>query len=127
MSPSETLDTELSRLERDAKQGDIAAVERLVAIARRTAELPPAAGIVLNPRETGVNARSVRNWFISLDVDGRTGVETGPKRADGGFRMRLLQRKDGGAVEVMEMRGYATGSGVLGLEINGERVYTSER
>jgi hypothetical protein len=128
MTPSKTLDNTIRSLERDALTGDHDAVRRLAALASRTAEAPPVEeGIKLSPRETGCSARAVRNWFIDLDVDGReSSVQTGPKAKGGGFWFRLLQRKEGGAVEALSLRGVAQGDQLL-LYLNDREVYRSER
>lgn len=40
--------------------------------------------------------RNVRNFWITLDVDGKkTRVETGPRSRDGGFNMTILTRTNG--------------------------------
>jgi hypothetical protein len=40
--------------------------------------------------------RSVRNFFLNIDVDGKkTSVATGPRGKGGGFRCRVLVRADG--------------------------------
>lgn len=40
--------------------------------------------------------RNVRNFWITLDVDGKkTDVATGPRSRDGGFRITILVREDG--------------------------------
>ncbi len=41
--------------------------------------------------------RNVRNFWITLDVDGRKErIETGPRQSFGGFRATILMREDGG-------------------------------
>lgn len=40
--------------------------------------------------------RNVRNFWLELEVDGRKSrIKTGPRRADGGFALRILVREDG--------------------------------
>jgi hypothetical protein len=128
MTPSMTLDTTIRELEREALQGDADAIRKLAAVARRTAEVQHVEeGLKLTPREVGCSARAVRNWFIDVDVDGReSGVQTGPKAKDGGFSMRLLQRKEGGAVEVLSLRGVARGDALV-LTLDGQEIYRSDR
>lgn len=54
--------------------------------------------------------RNVRNWWLELEVDGRkTMFESGPRRADGGFRLRILQRDRGGILDTGELRGRVIG------------------
>ena len=40
--------------------------------------------------------RNVRNFWLDLDVDGRSRIETGPRSKDGGFRLTILIRDAGG-------------------------------
>jgi hypothetical protein len=41
--------------------------------------------------------RNVRNFWVTLHVDGReTPVETGPRAKDGGFKIVIQQRENGG-------------------------------
>jgi len=41
--------------------------------------------------------RNVRNFWLTLDVDGKkTNVATGPRSRDGGFYLTILVREDGG-------------------------------
>lgn len=58
--------------------------------------------------------RNVRNFWLELRVDGATtAVETGPRAADGGFRLTILQRSKGDIVRAMT---------VEGRNVNGELV-----
>lgn len=59
--------------------------------------------------------RNVRNFFLSLSVDGRKStVETGPVRADGGFTPAIRIRKDGRiSDEVLYIDGIAGADGRL--------------
>jgi len=127
MTPSMTLDATIRELEREALQGDQGAIRRLAALANRTAEVPPVEGIKINPRETGCSARAVRNWFLDVEVDGRSPIQTGPKGKDGGFSLRLLQRKEGGVVEVLTLRGGIERNEQLSLSLDGRVIYRSER
>lgn len=44
--------------------------------------------------------RNVRNFWITLDVDGKkTQVATGPRSRAGGFRCRIKMRSEGGILE----------------------------
>lgn len=50
--------------------------------------------------------RNVRNFWLELSVDGATKrIETGPRKADGGFDLTILQRDNGGIVRAMEISG----------------------
>ena len=50
--------------------------------------------------------RNVRNFWIEIEVDGRKErIATGPRRADGGFDMKLLMRNSGGIMEAMRIAG----------------------
>lgn len=66
--------------------------------------------------------RNVRNFWIELEVDGnKTKVATGPVRKDGGFRMTILRRAEGGiANEAMLVRGRVDGEGFLVLEAHAQ-------
>lgn len=59
--------------------------------------------------------RSVRNFWIELNVDGRTSrVETGPVSKDGGFSLSILVRNEGSILEKhMEVQGRAMMNGDL--------------
>lgn len=58
--------------------------------------------------------RNVRNFWLELRVDGATtAVETGPRAANGGFRLTILQRSKGDIVRALE---------VEGRNVNGELV-----
>ena len=127
MTPAMTLDATIRGLERDALTGDHDAIRKLAAMASRTAEVPAEEGIKITPRETGCSARAVRNWFIDLEVEGRSAVQAGPKAKDGGFSFRLLQRKDGGAVAVLHLAGFASQDGELVLRLDGREVYRSDQ
>jgi len=59
----------------------------------------------------------VRNFWVELDVDGRSRVATGPARKDGGFDMIIKMRDDGGIAEVAEILGRANGDD-LTLRVN---------
>jgi len=58
----------------------------------------------------------VRNFWIELDVNGRSiPIETGPARTDGGFDLRISMRSEGKPETVMSIRGIAHQSGSLQL------------
>ena len=64
--------------------------------------------------------RNVRNFWIELDVDGRsTPVATGPRRKDGGFSLTIRQRDDGDIVTPLHIVGVATDNGALVLRVEG--------
>lgn len=61
--------------------------------------------------------RNVRNFWLELNVDGsKSSVETGPRSADGGFQLTILQRDNGSIVRGMTISGRATDDGKLILE-----------
>jgi len=65
--------------------------------------------------------RNVRNFFITVDVDGRpSNVRTGPQRADGGIAIRVQQRDAGEVTEVGYLVGRAK-AGRLVLQWEGAR------
>jgi len=69
--------------------------------------------------------RNVRNFWITLDVDGKQKrVATGPRRKDGGFDLTLYMRDKGDVVEALEIAGRADSSGGLTLSIWPRRVTT---
>lgn len=59
--------------------------------------------------------RNVRNFWITVNVDGRaTPIEAGPQRADGGFRIIIQQRENGYISDrTVEIAGLATSDGRL--------------
>ena len=118
-------DEEIRSLERQALEGDVDAIRRL---AQRASHAPPLPrGIVLRPRPASSGARNVRNFWVTLDVDGKSAqVATGPSAANGGFSLTVLMRDRGGAIRAMEVRGRAEG-GRLVLEVDGETALTTER
>lgn len=59
--------------------------------------------------------RNVRNWWIELDVDGRTPIAAGPAARDGGFELTVKQRDEGGILRALTVRGYADDGGGLVL------------
>ncbi len=116
-------DEEIRLLERRALAGDAAAIRRLAA---RASHAPPE-GIILRPQPTKTGARNVRNFWITLNVDGEaTTVATGPSGADGGFSLSILMRDHGGAVEAMRVAGFVI-EDELTLTIDGKTALTTER
>lgn len=59
--------------------------------------------------------RNVRNFWIELDVDGKTRVETGPLAKDSGFHLVILMRENGGIIRAMEIDGRQLSDGSLVL------------
>ena len=47
--------------------------------------------------------RNVRNFWLRARADGLTKVETGPRAADGGMHITLLQRSSGEVVEALDI------------------------
>ena len=60
--------------------------------------------------------RNVRNFWIDLEVDGRTRVQTGPREKDGGFTSTIYIRDKGSVQAALHVRGREMG-GTLRLEI----------
>jgi hypothetical protein len=58
--------------------------------------------------------KTVRNFWLNLDVDGRaSSTGTGPAGHTGGFVLTVLLREDGGISERrLRVRGYSNGSTV---------------
>lgn len=58
--------------------------------------------------------RRVRNFWIEIEVDGKkTKVACGPACADGGFKMRILQRSSGAISTAAEIHGYRSGTQLI--------------
>ena len=58
--------------------------------------------------------RNVRNFWLTLDVDGRkTPIATGPVAKDGGFTLRIQIRRNGEVCEAGYVRGIAKPDGTL--------------
>lgn len=58
--------------------------------------------------------RNVRNFWLTLDVDGKkTPVACGPVSKDGGFTLRIQIRRDGEVCEAGYVRGIACPDGAL--------------
>lgn len=71
--------------------------------------------------------RNVRNFWITLNVDGReTAIETGPRAKDGGFRLTVKMRDQGGIIRPLEVAGQVTADGRLHLTLGGEIVAHAE-
>lgn len=60
--------------------------------------------------------RNVRNFWVTLSVDGKkTDVATGPVRRDGGFTLSVRMRDEGDIIRVFTMEGRADDDGTLTL------------
>ena len=61
--------------------------------------------------------RCVRNFWIEIEVDGKTHkVACGPRSKDGGFRLVVKQRDDGCVIKAMEVQGFADDKGNIRLD-----------
>lgn len=62
--------------------------------------------------------RNTRNFWITVDVDGRaTPIETGPRAADGGFSVSVLLREEGSISPIaVRLTGNALYDGTLVVE-----------
>lgn len=59
---------------------------------------------------------AVRNWWIELEIDGRTTrLEGGPRSKNGGFRLTIHQRTDGISERAFSAYGNAFENGTLSL------------
>jgi hypothetical protein len=61
--------------------------------------------------------RNVRNFWVELDVDGRSRVATGPRSKDGGFELNIKMRDEGSVKEAVRIVGNALEDGSLELHI----------
>lgn len=53
--------------------------------------------------------RNVRNFWVSLSVDGNNSdVSAGPRMKDGGFKLTILQRENGEISEAISVYGAPT-------------------
>jgi hypothetical protein len=72
--------------------------------------------------------RNVRNFWITVDVDGnRSAVASGPQSATGGFQITIEQRHNGEITRALQIIGTASPFGVLTLEVldhNGNTIAT---
>ena len=58
--------------------------------------------------------RNVRNFWVELNVDGRTEIAAGPRSKDGGFRLVVRVREDGAISEKhLVITGRALSDGTL--------------
>lgn len=62
--------------------------------------------------------RNVRNFWVDLDVDGRSRVGTGPQRHDGGIDLHLYVRDRGAVIDSFRIAGRSI-SGKLYLTVFG--------
>lgn len=66
--------------------------------------------------------RVVRNFWVTVDVDGRRGeIATGPRASSGGFQVRVQQRHNGEAIDAIAIDGSVDSSGALLLEVRDSR------
>lgn len=74
--------------------------------------------------------RSVRNSFVSLEVDGRRSrIETGPKAKDGGLRTQFYVRDKGSVTRSVSIETSARRDGMLVLTVcdqHGNVIYAHE-
>ncbi len=62
--------------------------------------------------------RNVRNFWLELDVDGRsTRIAAGPVARDGGFDLVIKMRSAGDVVETVHVTGRADQDGALTLRV----------
>ena len=62
--------------------------------------------------------RNVRNFWVEVEVDGRTSkVETGPSAKDGGFNITILMRDKGYVIHPVTIKGRSNGE-ALTLEVD---------
>lgn len=60
----------------------------------------------------------VRNFWITLDVDGsKTQIAMGPRSKDGGFNLTIRQRDGGGIITAVDVWGHAQDDGTITLHV----------
>lgn len=60
--------------------------------------------------------RNVRNFWITVEVDGKEQtISAGPRRADGGLSVRFYIRHKGGVMPALDVDGLARSDGSLQL------------
>lgn len=69
------------------------------------------------PRTIREAIRNVRNFWVDLDVDGRSHVATGPARKDGGFELNIKMRDGGSVKDALRIVGNALEDGTLELHV----------
>jgi hypothetical protein len=64
------------------------------------------------------NVRSIRNFWLDIDVDGRSSIGMGPKAKDGGFKVTVYVRdKNNISPRKLILEGYASHKGELVVTI----------
>lgn len=62
---------------------------------------------------------AMRNWWIVVEIDGRTTtLKGGPRSKEGGFTLTVYQRDKGESIPVVDVEGIALGGGRLKLKID---------
>lgn len=72
--------------------------------------------------------RNVRNFWITLSVDGsQKTIATGPRAKDGGFDLQIKQRSAGGIELTADIIGRVTTDGqiVLSVRTKGDQITTT--
>ena len=65
-----------------------------------------------------MSPRSVRNFWIEVEVDGKQEkIATGPMSKDGGMNIQLFQREAGGVTEVLTIFCRCNEHGMLSTEV----------
>lgn len=63
--------------------------------------------------------RNVRNFWIEVEIDGRTTkLAGGPQSKDGGFVLTIKQRSKGSIIEPLHIQGYAQEDRTLRMTIS---------
>lgn len=73
--------------------------------------------------------RNVRNFWVNLNVDGRSNVETGPASKDGGMWAKFLIRSNGDIADSITVDCVATSKSNLLLRVydpNGKCIFEQE-
>lgn len=64
------------------------------------------------------NIRNIRNFWLDIDIDGRSSIGTGPKAKDGGFKVTVYVRdKNEISPRKIILTGYASYKGGLVVTI----------
>ena len=69
------------------------------------------------PRSKREAIRNVRNFWIELDVDGRSPIATGPSSKDGGFELTIKMRDEGDVKKAVRLVGNALNDVTLELHV----------
>jgi len=68
--------------------------------------------------------RNARNFWVEMDIDGRSAVATGPRNFTGGYHIVLMQRKEGqpGKIGYVEGKVLQDGTLMTEVELDGKKL-----